>query len=69
MLLVVAVTETGITHHAGELTLDCPPTFCQLFRSLAAQLHLNLASIIAAGVDGGTGIPPTQSGWTGRHRI
>lgn len=67
MLLEVAVTETGITHHAGVLTLDCSCPFCQSFRSFSAQPHLNIASIITAGVDGGIGIPPIYR-QTGRHR-
>lgn len=61
ILLVVAVTETSITHHAGELTLHC------LSLSLSSQLRLNLAYIIASDGNGGIGIPPTQRR-TGHHR-
>lgn len=60
----LVVTETGITHHAGEHTLNCSrPSVSLSGLSPAAQAHLNLASLIAAGVDGGIGFTPTM--WVG----
>lgn len=48
----------------GELTLDCSrPSVSLLGLSTAAQAHLNLASLIAAGLDGGIGFTPTM--WVG----